>query len=769
MSAFRPTPYSGPPPSQAPPVQSVSDHFPSTRPVASSAAPAQGYAALCKVVLSRRTRNNLMLTAAATYVALLVAVFDPRKLPGSLLNFLPVLLFAPIAFLGTLPLFVLRKQRVTTARPPLPTRFAQLAQLNDHSSAQIFFTHLAGAALFHAAYVWCSGYASKDPQLGLFFFHEGRDAWQLNERRVLLGLLHCFVAAFATVQYVLEDRSQVHFEEDISLTIPARLAAKAKVRLRAAVRSTGLAVAFFWSAYVVTRRPVLRFVLVNFAGSWARPHLYSMMRHNGAYSVTLAARALSSSLLHFLAWEAAHVCFEVYATQPMSVSQFSPNPNQCLLSGLRSSEPYYQVDLSRPATRRRGHSLTGSLHSLQQFAYLELAILTLTDSTRRQAIFKDVKPGSSIRGAWSEISRECLLVIGTELQRAKGRGKSPCELVLSSSSNRRAHSDPIRRAASSAGPYPSPVSQTMEQQSSANRVPVKTGNVFVPTKSGLFDKLATAAVSSAPSPAAQKVTSAVSSAVASTQSAISARVPSILQSGGASSSSGPNGSQAPAAPAMHPEDVPQVLGVEQRLATWVPAARRAKVFAVVPEYKVGSCVPRRRETVCAIQALANLTCASLHEDPYGVAQRDIPKILEAFVRYLAVLEVLQGELGALAEKHGREEGSEVGQRWRGLVEKEVGGVQEGPSLSLLPFGVLATGAPIVKSAETDPSSTTALRQGAKAILTEFAPYLSEFRTYLLCTVRPPSPLGLTDQCFGWRAGFPTAIAAQLQVLVDWGG
>ncbi|GAA5963037.1 hypothetical protein JCM21900_002318 [Sporobolomyces salmonicolor] len=675
MSAFRPTPYSGPPPSQAPPVQSVSDHFPSTRPVASSAMPAQGYAALCKVVLSRRTRNNLMLTAAATYVALLVAVFDPRKLPGSLFNFLPVLLFAPIAFLGTLPLFVLRKQRLTTARPPLPTRFAQLAQLNDHSSAQIFFTHLAGAALYHAAYVWCSGYASKDPQLGLFFFHEGRDAWQLNERRVLLGLLHCFVAAFATVQYVLEDRSQVHFEEDISLTIPARLAAKAKVRLRAAVRSTGLAVALFWSAYVVTRRPVLRFVLVNFAGSWARPHLYSMMRHNGAYSITLAARALSSSLLHFLAWEAAHVCFEVYATQPMSVSQFSPNPNQCLLSGLRSSEPYYQ-----------------------QFAYLELAILTLTDSTRRQAIFKDVKPGSSIRGAWSEISRECLLVIGTELQRAKGRGKSP---------------------SSSAGPYPSPASQTMEQQSSANRVPVKTGNVFVPTKPGLFDKLATAAVSStpspsAPSPAAQKVTSAISSAVASTQSAISARVPSILQSGGASSSSGPNGSQAPAAPAMHPEDVPQVLGVEQRLATWVPAAWRAKVFAVVPEYKVGSCVPRKRETVCAIQALANLTCASLHEDPYGVAQRDIPKILEGFVRYLAVLEALHGELGALAEKHGREEGSEVGERWRGLVEREVGGVQE------------------------------ALRQGAKAILTEFAPYLSEFR-------------------------FPTAIAAQLQVLVDWGG
>lgn len=39
-------------------------------------------------------------------------------------------------------------------------------------------------------------------------------------------------------------------------------------------------------------------------------------------------------------------------------------------------------------------------------------------------------------------------------------------------------------------------------------------------------------------------------------------------------------------------------------------------------------------------ALANLLCHSLQEDPYGVAQRDIPKILEAFVRYLVALENL---------------------------------------------------------------------------------------------------------------------------------
>ena len=39
------------------------------------------------------------------------------------------------------------------------------------------------------------------------------------------------------------------------------------------------------------------------------------MRYNGAYSLTLAARAFSSAMLFFLVAEAAHVCFEVYATQ----------------------------------------------------------------------------------------------------------------------------------------------------------------------------------------------------------------------------------------------------------------------------------------------------------------------------------------------------------------------------------------------------------------------------------------------------------------------
>lgn len=60
-------------------------------------------------------------------------------------------------------------------------------------------------------------------------------------------------------------------------------------------------------------------------------------------------------------------------------------------------------------------------------------------------------------------------------------------------------------------------------------------------------------------------------------------------------------------------------------------------------------------TACYISdaALANLVCASLHEDPYGVAQGDIPKVLEAFVLYLMELEKLSRTLMASVEGEGQ--------------------------------------------------------------------------------------------------------------------
>ncbi|GAA6012974.1 hypothetical protein JCM8202_002972 [Rhodotorula sphaerocarpa] len=685
MSAFAPA--QRPQAAGAPPTQSTFDLLQATF-VSSGAAPSQEYEELCKVVLQRRLRNVFGLTAVAAAGALALAIFDLRELPSSLFNIVPILLFSPVAFLGALPVLVLRKQTITTVRPPLPTLFARLTQVRHRAtSLPILVAYLMAVSLLHFAYIWAATWASRDARLGWFFFHQGRDAWQLNERRVVLSLFHVALAAWATVQHVVEDRSQVTFDDESSSNIPARLAARGRAQLAVAVGSASSAWMAFWSAYVLLRRPVLRFFLAHVLPVRARTNMFDMMRHNGSYSITLAARAFSSAFFVFLLFEATHVLFEVYATQPMSVSQFGSNSNQVLLSGLRSSAPYFQ-----------------------QFAYLELATLTLRDRARREAIFRDVRPGSASGGAWAEISRECLLLLGTELQRAKGRGRVPS-------------SGPTASA--------SAAQQPQQQQHGSNRAPVKVGDVFQQPRPTLLDKFAAAAANSSSTafgsspaaqsasrsitqPTAQHAQQAVSSAV-STTSAAASRVPSVLQSskvvptavGDAAAAVGDAAKSAPA-----PAAVADVIGVEHTVARFVPSFVRARVFDVSVEYRVRNCVRRRHEVVCAIQALSNLVCASLTEDPYGVAQRDIPKILEAFVRFLSIIKSLSSELEDLASRVRG--GADAQSQATKLVEREVGEIED------------------------------ALRAGAKAILTEFAEYLGEFR-------------------------FPTQIAAQLQLLVDWGG
>ncbi|GAA5828296.1 hypothetical protein JCM5353_003289 [Sporobolomyces roseus] len=657
----------------------------------------QSYSTLCKVVLRRRMRNMLILAASASYSALFISVFDPKELPGSLFNFLSVLLFAPIAFLGTLPLFVLRKQTISLPQPPLATKFATYSQLRQRSTIRVFLAYWFGATAFHFAFVWCATFTSSDSRLSLFFYHQGRDTWQINERRITLGLLHCFTAAFATGQHVVKDRSQVEFDQDTSLAIPARLLTRSTSILRSSIRSTSITFLSFWTSYVLLRRPILRFILVNFVGPWSRPHLYTMMRHSGSYSFTLALRSIASCFLMFTLWEITHAIFEVYATQPMSVSQFASNPNQSLLSGLRSDEPYYQ-----------------------QFAYLELEILSLTSPSRREAIFKDVKRSSSVGGgAWSELSRECLILIGTELQRAKGRGRIPVTVTGQSST-------PIQGSSSSQQ------RQSSSSNSIDNRASIKSGEIFIPRHPSFFDKLSSVASSSSTSqtpslppslePYTSQATSALSSAVSSAQSQLTSRIPSILQTSSSSSITShlptlikkeEGGGEKP----MKVEDVVRVVGSEDRLARWVPRGMRKNWFEIGPEYRIGKCVQRRRETICAIQALSNLVCASLTEDPYGVVQKDIEKILEGFIRYLNVLESLEREFGIVVAREKEEVfggGGEVEEYWRRVERDQVEGLRN------------------------------ALRQGVRAILNEFAPYLSEFR-------------------------FPTSIASQLQVLVDWGG
>jgi len=55
-------------------------------------------------------------------------------------------------------------------------------------------------------------------------------------------------------------------------------------------------------------------------------------------------------------------------------------------------------------------------------------------------------------------------------------------------------------------------------------------------------------------------------------------------------------------------------------------------------------VPRRETDALVVRVLSYLACASLKEDRYGVVQRDLPKILEAFLSLLGALEDYRAEI-----------------------------------------------------------------------------------------------------------------------------
>jgi nucleoporin NDC1 len=71
--------------------------------------------------------------------------------------------------------------------------------------------------------------------------------------------------------------------------------------------------------------------------------------------------------------------------------------------------------------------------------------------------------------------------------------------------------------------------------------------------------------------------------------------------------------------------------------------------------------------------LAGFTIASLEEDAYGVLQKDIPKILEAFTSYLIMLENYAVELQASAGAGDAEKKAQVVGGLAEVVDPLIGG------------------------------------------------------------------------------------------------
>ncbi|KAF9002241.1 nucleoporin protein Ndc1-Nup [Cyathus striatus] len=89
-----------------------------------------------------------------------------------------------------------------------------------------------------------------------------------------------------------------------------------------------------------------------------------------------------------------------------------------------------------------------------------------------------------------------------------------------------------------------------------------------------------------------------------------------------------------------------------------------------------------------VDVISFLTSASLHRDAFGTVQRDIPKILEAFTRFLAEIEGWTLELARIAEEEERNGRDGESERERGVeVLGEIGdSLKEGTALIVRTFG-----------------------------------------------------------------------------------
>lgn len=102
----------------------------------------------------------------------------------------------------------------------------------------------------------------------------------------------------------------------------------------------------FLPIYIVCRRYLIRAIVFSKYVQFTRfikPHLVMMIKFNSIFTFTSNLRLLVLNLLMISCWEIAQAFWDVYLTQPLAISQFSDEPNRCLLDGLRASDPKIKV------------------------------------------------------------------------------------------------------------------------------------------------------------------------------------------------------------------------------------------------------------------------------------------------------------------------------------------------------------------------------------------------------------------------------------------
>ena len=348
--------------------------------------PVRPYRDFLTPCLHRRFTGAALVGLAACYVAsILMSRFS---ILWSWFPLGPTGFRTSLLFLSVLGIFVLRIANLHVASRCTLSPAHQFVQscFSKHTYKALGW-YLFSALIFSETYIWT---ATADNDLSIVDNSKPYERPHLNERPIFLRSLFLLLAIHQTAYHIYADLDQVKFSGlREPQNAPNLLRAQAVPILQHATRSMILVPIPAVFAYTLLLRRTVWSWTFSFAKS-----IYSLPKYQQPTSFppfigNLILAFLGWGWVLLVLWGLANAAFDIYLAQvPLDkkarpLSAGSRDPNGTLINGLRSKKEFTSTS-----------------------AFAELALITQTDSMRRQTFFRDVERADG--PMWTQLITLCL-------------------------------------------------------------------------------------------------------------------------------------------------------------------------------------------------------------------------------------------------------------------------------------------------------------------------------------------------------------------------
>ncbi|OJA18737.1 hypothetical protein AZE42_12235 [Rhizopogon vesiculosus] len=607
---------------------------------------------------------------------------------------------------GVLPVVALRKVYLTSAATSATSPAKMLTSAVAKSSTRRCLALYMSCAMMLTTLNLISLTSEEREHIRLnVFVKSRRHPYYLNGRLLFFIFAQLWLAASFVLRNIMLDRFVFRWTKssnpsELSFTPSTLPKPILTMFLFTAFSSMTYSIAFGLSRMLVL--PLL--LKLPVVSSLIRPFVAHFARGSWTLSLpishwTLLVRSFTMGLMTLMNWEFAESLFDAYVPQPIKVGVLTADPNVTIVSGITFQDTIFA-----------------------HFAYSELVELASDESragsARRTALFGDQKYSPSL---WNVLARQSLLRLGQDYQTFLRRGASTAPITV----------------AAPAAPKPKDPPST----------PLIRRDIFkAPQRSPLGTVLDSVASDSKLSKAAEAVVGEVE------ERSSQMHIPELFRSVVSSSVA------APAANVVSAIPTPSIIS---GLIAQLEARSRDLVMGSCPVWMkemaikwnewfyrerlnkvVEVCVPNRELDALIIEgttiffhqnirrlmlvtALSHLVCTSLSEDRYGVVQRDIPRILEAFLSFLSAIEEYQVEVNAKYIPPTPEELSQGNAKiLEGKETIRIEVARAGEVLSVVSDGVSSLS---LTQTNFDKSTFTALKMGVSNISRTFGDKLVAFK------------------------------------------